>query len=89
MKRRYESHAKRSLPALRGQAGDGLVVEAQVEDGVHHARHRRACARAHRQQQRVGRVAEALAHFALDEGHALQHLASISSRACGLLRPAR
>src|SRR5262249_43902917 len=34
------------------------IVEAQVEDGVHHARHRGARARAHRHQQRVLGVAE-------------------------------
>ena len=43
---------------LGGQAFDGLVVEAEVEDGVHHAGHGRARARAHRDQQRRGRVAE-------------------------------
>ena len=37
---------------LGGQALHRLVVEAEVEDGVHHARHRRARARAHRDQQR-------------------------------------
>jgi len=40
---------------------DGLVVEAEVEHGIHHARHRSACAGAHRHQQRILRVAETLA----------------------------
>ena len=37
---------------------DRLVVEPEVEDGVHHAGHRGARARAHRKQERIGRVAE-------------------------------
>ena len=40
---------------------DRVVVQAEVEDGVHHARHRLAGAGAHRHEQRVLRVAEALA----------------------------
>ena len=32
---------------------DGRVVEAEIEHGVHHARHRRARAGAHRDQQRI------------------------------------
>ena len=46
--------------ALR-QALDGLVVEAQVQDGVHHPRHRVARAAAHGDEQRVVRIAERLA----------------------------
>ncbi len=45
---------------------DRLVVEAEVEHGVHHARHRGACARAHRDEQRVLAVAERLAGNAAD-----------------------
>jgi hypothetical protein len=37
-----------------GKALDRLVVEAEVEHGVHHARHGDAGARADRDQQRVG-----------------------------------
>ena len=37
----------------RLQALDGLVVEAEVQDGVHHARHRELRARAHRHEQRL------------------------------------
>ncbi|MNE16934.1 hypothetical protein D3C77_231900 [compost metagenome] len=51
-----------------GQALDRLVVQAQVQHRVHHARHGGAGARAHRDQQRVGGVAEGLAHHALDLG---------------------
>ena len=43
------------------QALDRLVVQAEVQHRVHHPGHRRAGARAHRDQQRVGRVAEPLA----------------------------
>ncbi|MET3827450.1 hypothetical protein ABIC16_003143 [Sphingomonas sp. PvP055] len=48
------------------EALDGLVVEPEVEDGVHHPRHRCACTRPDRDEQRVGRVAEHLAGDALD-----------------------
>ncbi len=45
---------------------DDRVVQAQIEDGVHHARHGGRRARAHRHQQRAGRVAEAAAEELLD-----------------------
>ena len=55
--------------AVSGEArkafGDGFV-EAEVQHGVHHARHRGARARAHGDEQRVGRIAEALAGLALE-----------------------
>ena len=49
-----------------GQALYRLVVEAEVEDGVHHAGHRGRCARTHRHQQRVTSVPEAALHFGLE-----------------------
>ena len=49
---------------------DGLVVEAEIEHGVHHARHRGARAGAHRDEQRVGLVAERLAGDACRPGPA-------------------
>ncbi|MNQ73274.1 hypothetical protein D3C85_880010 [compost metagenome] len=50
----------------RGQPLDRLVVQAQVQHRVHHPRHRGPRARAHRDQQGVGGVAEGLADNALD-----------------------
>ena len=50
--------------AVAGQFGerfDGLVVEAEIEHGVHHARHRGAAAGTHRHQQRILGIAERLA----------------------------
>ena len=44
----------------------GLLVQADVEDRLHHAGHGLARARAHGDQQRVVRVAELLAHDLLD-----------------------
>jgi hypothetical protein len=35
-----------------GQAFDGVVIEAQVEHGIHHARQRELGARADRKEQR-------------------------------------
>ena len=43
------------VAGLLGQSLDGLVVEAQVEDGVHHPGHGELRPRAHRHEQRVGR----------------------------------
>ena len=45
---------------------DRLVVEAEVEDRVHHARHRIARAGADGEEERVGQAAEALAEDLLD-----------------------
>ena len=42
-----------------GEPAHGAVVEAQVEDRVHHPRHRLARPRAHRQKERVLVIAEA------------------------------
>ena len=50
--------------AIAGEFGerfDGLVVEAEIEHGVHHARHRGAAAGADRHQQRIFGIAERLA----------------------------
>ena len=49
----------------RGEPFDGLVVEPEVQDRVHHPRHRFARARADRDQQRVVRVAQPLARALL------------------------
>ncbi len=43
------------------QSLDGLIVEAEIEHGVHHAGHRGARARADRNQQRVFNLAESCA----------------------------
>ena len=51
-----------------------LVVEAEVQDGVEHARHRLARARAHRHQQRVLGVAELLARALLERRQRLVDL---------------
>ena len=49
------------VPGLLGQAADRAVVEAEVEDGVHHPRHRDGRAGANGDEQRIALVAEALA----------------------------
>ena len=53
-----------------GKTRGGLVIEAEVQDRVHHARHRRTRAGTDRNQQRVRRVAELLAKqlFHLGDG---------------------
>jgi hypothetical protein len=54
---------RRRKPDHRG------VVQAQVEDGVHHARHAHGCAAAHRHQQRVRAVAKLAPRFLLNVLH--------------------
>ena len=63
--------------AVRGRRDrlDRLVVEAEVQHRVHHARHRGAGARAHRDEERVPGVAEGLAG----------DLADMSEGSCDLL----
>ena len=53
---------------------DGLVVETEIEHGVHHAGHRGARARAHRHQQWIFAIAENLAGDAADCGERLLDL---------------
>ena len=51
-----------------GETVDGVVVETEIEHGVHHARHRGARARAHRHKERLFRIAEFGADRCLDIG---------------------
>ena len=51
-----------------------FVVKTQVENGVHHARHRRSRARTHRNQQRIFVVAEFFARHLFDFGESLEDL---------------
>jgi hypothetical protein len=53
--------AEALVAGLGDQALQGVGVQAQVEDGVHHARHGHGGAGAHRHQQRVVAAAEGLA----------------------------
>jgi hypothetical protein len=50
----------------RGETLDALVVETEVEDRVHHPWHRELRPRAHADEQRIRRVAEAPAHLRLE-----------------------
>ena len=54
------------VAGARRKALGGLVVQAEVEDRVHHPRHRDGGARAHRDEQRVVGRAEALAGALLE-----------------------
>ena len=49
------------IARLLYQAFHGLVVQSQIEHGVHHARHGSACARPYRNQQGVFLITELLA----------------------------
>src|SRR5207237_7573890 len=48
------------------EAVERLLVETEIEDGIHHPRHRELRPRADRDEKRVRRLAEALARLALD-----------------------
>ena len=47
---------------LLGKPADRLVVQPEIEDGVHHPRHRELRTRAHAHEQRIDRVTELAAH---------------------------
>ena len=49
-----------------GEANHGFVVEAEIEDRVHHAWHRDARTRADRDEERINRIAKTLARHAFD-----------------------
>jgi hypothetical protein len=53
---------------------DGAVVQAKVQDGVHHPGHRELRPRPHRDQQRVVRITERLAHRVLETAKVLPRL---------------
>jgi len=63
-----------ALAALGGEAGGDLVVEPEVEHGVHHAWHGHGGAGADGEQERPLRVAEGGAHVLLHELQAVQDL---------------
>ena len=62
------------VTGLLRQPLDGAVVEAQVQDGVHHAGHGELGPRAHRDQQGVLGVADGLAHGGLEPALGRRHL---------------
>ena len=62
------------IAALALQRQYGLIVQAEVEDGIHHAGHGELCARPHADQQRIFGVAQRLAHLLLELIQRLQHL---------------
>jgi hypothetical protein len=62
---------KARIARCRRETLHGLVIEAEVQHRVHHAWHGNAGARADRDQQRIGLVAELLAGDRLDMGNAV------------------
>jgi hypothetical protein len=63
------------VAGLGGEPGDRRLVQPEVQDRVHHARHRELRAGAHAHEERVMRIAEALVHRGLEGGEVLVHLA--------------
>ena len=49
---------KAAIARELGQTFNSVVIQAQIQNRIHHPRHRRPRARAHRHQQRIGGVAE-------------------------------
>ena len=66
--------AEAFVAGLGDEALQGVDVESQVEDGVHHAGHGHGRTRADRHQQRVVAAAEGLAGFLLQRLHLVAHL---------------
>ena len=57
-----------------------LVVEPEIQDGVHHPRHRELRAAPHAHEQRVVGVSETLAHRLLEGAEVLLHLVGEAGR---------
>ncbi len=63
------------VPALRFQPLHGLVIQAEVENGIHHARHGRAGAGADGDEKRLSRIAKAATDRGLNPLDRRLHLA--------------
>jgi len=81
---------KTPVPCVHGEPFDSLVVQAKVEDRVHHSWHRYGRARANRHEQRVPRITEALAGLLLEPPNVLRNLKfeTLGQVACAHVRPA-
>ena len=66
--------AEALVAGVADERGERGLVEAEVEDRVHHARHGHGRAGAHRDQQRVVAAAELLAGLLLEGPHVGAHL---------------
>lgn len=62
------------IPGGLAQAGDGSIIDAKVEDRVHHPRHGYPRARTHRDQQGIARIAERLARRPFDQPQSSRNL---------------
>ena len=64
---------KPRIAGFFGQSGDSFIVQAEVEDGVHHARHGIARPRADGKKERILGIAEFFAHLLFDRDDRLAH----------------
>mmetsp|Transcript_3411 Transcript_3411/g.14978 ORF Transcript_3411/g.14978 Transcript_3411/m.14978 type:complete len:421 (-) Transcript_3411:98-1360(-) len=71
---------RKLLAGFGGESLGDVVVESEVEHGVHHAGHGDRRAGADGEEQGVGRVAQLLPHALLHEGESLEHLVPAASR---------
>ncbi len=78
------------VPALRREPAKGALAEADVEDRVHHARHRDLRPRANRKEQGFVRVTKASAKSLLDDSERGSDgcLQALGERPARLVRPA-
>ena len=63
---------KTGVRSLLCQTFNSLVVQAQVQDGIHHAGHRLTCTGTNGNQQRVLDIAELLASLLFQDSHVLE-----------------
>jgi hypothetical protein len=75
---------KAAVAGLPGDRLDGAVVQTEVEDRVHHARHGDARARADRHQKRMIGIAEFAPGRRADRFHGRNHLLRERVRRCRL-----
>ena len=72
--RSRQARAKASSPVTRARPAGRRVVEAEVEDRVHHPGHRDGSSGAHADEEGIGRVAEPASERGLDAAHPLAQL---------------
>ena len=72
------------VAGLGSQSLDDLIVETEVEDGVHHTRHRGTRTGAHADQKRILGIAKLQSHELLDVFHAIDNVVLEQSDHVGL-----
>ena len=88
-------HLDEATVAIPGEAGiagnvcqtfNGDIVQAQVENGVHHARHGVPRAGAHGDEQRIVLAAEGLLHLRFHQAYCSLHIAGEGAGIAAIMR---